>query len=428
MTRSHGQAPDWTSPHLDDAMQAHEFNDEAEMQVWLSKSLDDGALADLIKNGSEFKMQEAQGNDPSCKIRQSFLTCLESLYITEKVFDNENISTDEGEILKPDFILYAPETESVIVVELKNQRNATRQAGTELGGYSAEIKSAIPFLSDGDIVHVLISPIWPTLLKHYVRHQIYWQRKNLICLEPFQERDGTVWLRIAPVELFAEDHAQFTVGERYLGGWHICLYGRKNADLADCREVMTTALVAASTTGNRTGSHGFAYLWEDPMMPNHESVARYFITIVNFAPYQSLEKFLHTETPGENLPPMIHRFMRLANEYCPEGHGNTLGEITDSCISMLKPVCRPMVEGFYTWLPLEKEITERGTKLAFAGWGTIGDIALRKLEKAYADGETQHGIYSAVLGDEVVAEVVDQNYEYIPFGWMFIGEEWPDIV
>ena len=160
------------------------FSSESIMQEWLSRALEGAeGLAELIVNLDALE-EESASNFAASRMLQSFRTCVSSLYITQKISENENISINEGEILKPDFVLYAPETESVVIVELKNIAGPTRQAGTELAAYSCEIRTTIPFLSDGDIVHILISTEWPTLLRHFVQHEIFWQRKNLLCLQP----------------------------------------------------------------------------------------------------------------------------------------------------------------------------------------------------------------------------------------------------
>jgi hypothetical protein len=278
-------------------------------------------------------------------------------------------------------------------------------------------------MSDGDIVHVIISSVWPTLLTHYIRHQIFWQHKNLICLEPKTDENNEVFLEIVPVSLIAEDISQFKVSERHLGGWHVCLYAKNGLNLEQKRHVMKSALAATATTGSRLNSHGFAILWEDPLVRKSETIASHFITIVNFAPYQSLEKFLHSTSPGETLPELINRFMEFTYEHSPEGHGNTLGEITDSCRDLLRSICRPLVEGFYTWDSLEREISSRGRKTAFVGWGVFGDLFFERLKESYTDTYSHFEYDSPEIGDEVLASVIDKNYEHIPIEWLFLGDD-----
>jgi len=141
------------------------------MQQWLSQELTDcGSIGNLLTPNSN----DLSSLIPTTKVEQaivaSYSRCLASLSITKVISEDQNISISGRESLKPDFVLFAPETESIVIVELKNISGPTRQAGTELGAYSGEIRTAMPHLSDADIVHVLISPVWPTLLCHYVFH------------------------------------------------------------------------------------------------------------------------------------------------------------------------------------------------------------------------------------------------------------------
>lgn len=87
------------------------FCSETEMQQWLSRLLHketDTALADLILNAADYGSETVfDGLDwKSNKIIESYKWCLESLYTNEIIVENENISLEKQEILKPDFLLY----------------------------------------------------------------------------------------------------------------------------------------------------------------------------------------------------------------------------------------------------------------------------------------------------------------------------------
>lgn len=395
------------------------FSSEEEMQKWLSSALDNSnGLAELIVNFDA--VNEATANTfAESRLLQSFKTCISSLYITEKVSENENISISKDGILKPDFVLYATETESIIIVELKNIAGPTRQAGTELAAYGSEIRASVPFIADGDIVNVIVSTEWPTLLRHYVRHEIFWQRKNLLCLRPVTLK-GEIKLEILGLSEFAEDVTSFKIGHEYLGGYQICLYDRgfysSNPDRSrlDCHvEQFKAALHSMATTGNKANSHGFAFLWKDQWQ---ESLAPYSITVLNFAPFQSVERFLHLGD-GE-LPDMIKRFMCLVKEYDPQGHGNSLRAITDAGNDLLNHVCSPAPEGFTHWGTLRSIMNTRAQHIAFVGWGLFGEAFLEKLKSEYKSGNTDCSLTSPSLGLAVVSEIVDDNYQFIDLSYI----------
>jgi hypothetical protein len=401
------------------------FASESKMQEWLSSALSNAAgLADLIVNLDLLK-KEVASNPVESRIQQSFRTCASSLYITEKFSENENISISDVDSLKPDFVLYAPETESMIIVELKNIVGPTRQAGTELAAYSCEVKTAIPFLSDGDIVHVLISTEWPTLLKHFARHEIYWQRRNLLCMQPIKKVNGEIGLRILSLSELAEDLTSFKIGQEYLGGYQICLYdnelysenpNRKRLD--KYIEQFKSALNSMAITGNRLNSHGFAFLWKDSWS---RSIAPYSITVLNFAPFQSVERFLHIDK-GE-WPDIVWRFIKLVQKNTPEGHGNTLSAITESCKDLLDQVCSPQVEGFTHWGALRGIMDGRADYIAFVGWGLFGEVHLEKLRETYHNGNISCPSMSPELGFSVISEIVDESYEFIDLAYIDYDDE-----
>lgn len=162
------------------------FNSESEMQSWLEdelKNLHD--FAELIENKDYLENPDTiAGTILEKKYLNSFSETLSSLYSNVLISQNENISLSKRNILKPDLILYSGDNEGVVIIELKNAISATRQLGTEILAYANEIKSYLPLISDNDIYFVIISNEWPTLLKHFIFYEIYWQNKNIICLEP----------------------------------------------------------------------------------------------------------------------------------------------------------------------------------------------------------------------------------------------------
>jgi len=198
------------------------FKNEQEMQEWLSNELkDNSSLADIIEDYEE----SSEGTDAiRNRIVDSFNYCLQSLDVVEVISENENISLREGDILKPDFLLYSPSTESIIIVELKNIANPTRQVGTELGAYSSEVKSYLPFMSDGDIVHVVVSREWPTLLRHYIFHEIYWLNRKVLCLEPVENDEGEIKLKVLDSNQFLEEIDNSKFCNMHLAGYQLCIY------------------------------------------------------------------------------------------------------------------------------------------------------------------------------------------------------------
>lgn len=390
------------------------FETEDKMQEWLSKELrQTDSFRDLISNADKFDYLSSTSLVAN-RILDSYKQCLASFGLVTIIAENENISLKDGDILKPDFLLYAPETESIVIVELKNLASPSRQAGTEVSAYASEIKSYIPFISDGDIANVIISPVWTTLLKHYVFHEIFWLNRNIICLEPI-EVDGEIKLQIKSVSSLIDNNISLKLSNQHLGGYQICLYDnnlykdRTNRTRLDpFIEQMKTAIAIMSSKGNSQKNHGFAFLWKD----NWEvSLAPYSITILNFAAFKSLERLFHDDDfePKE----MTDRFINIIKEYAPEGHGNSLDEIYNSGERFLTDFCSPRREGFTTWDYLRETMIKRCSLISFHSWGIFSELFSEKLYQEYKQGNTSISSTDPALGLKLIDELIDPTYEFI---------------
>lgn len=406
-------------------MNPYKFSKESNMQEWLSERFNAGeTLYELIINDEEF-LEYEPASITSKKIFESFSNSLKSLDVTSVVSENINISLDKSDSLKPDFILYAAETESIVIVEIKNSGHATREGGTEIGAYASEIKSYIPFISDGDIVNVIISPEWPTLIKHHIFHEIFWSNRNIICLEPI-EVEGAIKLRIKDVSLIDDENVALKIGNLHLGGFHICLYDNElygnNPDrnrLDSNIEQMKTAINAMAIKGNSQRTHGFAFLWKD----NWEmSLAPYMITVANFAPYKSIERLFHDESI--ELNDIVYEFVNIIKDYDPMGHGQSLSSITDAGEAFLNSFCSPRPEGFHTWDVLKENMLGRSDLISFHAWGVFGEIFSEALLKEYEEGNLETKSDDPHLGLSVLDELVLEDYNFIDLSYVdFVDDE-----
>lgn len=395
------------------------FSSEKAMQKWLSDQFSsDYSLLDLIVNDEKFLELEPE-TITSRKVFESFSYSLNSLAVNSIITENANISLDKKDSLKPDFLLYAAETESIVIVEIKNSGHSTREGGTEIGAYASEIKSYVPFISDGDIVNVLISPKWPTLIKHHVFHEIFWGNRNIICLEPI-EVEGTIQLQIVDISLFEDKSIALKIGNLHLGGFHICLYDDalygKNPDrlrLDSNIEQMKTAVNAMAVRGNIQKTHGFAFLWKDK---SKISLAPYMITAVNFAPFKSIERLFHNEEM--EMTEMIEKFINIIHEYDPMGHGQSLISITEAGESFLNSFCSPRMEGFHSWNILKETMLRRSDLISFHAWGIFGEVFTDALLTEYQNGNLNTKADDPNLGLAVIDELVWSDYNFIDLAYV----------
>jgi len=356
------------------------FDSELEMHSWLRGQLkhSDG-LAALVLNG-DYLDECRPKSYAECKLLDSYRLAWRSLTFNHVMTDNQNISLKPGEVMRPDFLLYGTESETIAVVELKNDASATRQGGTELHAYAAGVQNHLPLLADGDIANILISTSWPTLLRRYVSNEALWIGRAVLCLEPVWTEKKKRRLRIKTLRAIIGDEADKRLAPESLGGFCLCLYdyanqtATKSATAHHIRR-MRTAGLAMAARGNALRGHGFAFLWKD-RRPN--IAAPYCFTIVNIAAFQVSKR----SSPGRPASEARERFLEVQRRFDPQGHGVTISEIQRCGQRYLKPWFSPQVEGFMDWGSLRKDMQlYKESVLGFYAWGLFGEDFQRRLQE-----------------------------------------------
>jgi hypothetical protein len=325
------------------------------------------------------------------------------------LFANQNISLNPKDILRPDFILYAAETQSLIIVELKNLKGPTREVGTEVGAYAAEIKSYLPFLADGEVINVIISTEWPVLLRHYLVNEIMWLNRKMICLEPV-EYGNDIALRIVDPAVIADGDLRFSISGQQLGGYHLCLYDYKAISEGDYFRMeshenqIRTALNAMSAKGNSLRTHGFAFLWRNIY---EVGLAPYTITLVNYSSFQALPYSFIDPAYVPNDTAM--RLLQVIRDHAPEGHGQMLDKISEAGERFLKTFCEPRPEYFTDWGNLKPPIFEETDALAFVSWGIFEELFYERLVKEYEMIDSDYRHDNPLLAIAMLNEIIDET-------------------
>lgn len=388
------------------------FENERKMQNWLSEELDkcDG-LSDLIAN-----YEYLEGFEPRSFVEsvlyESFNNCFSSLGINKVLSEDENISLKKGDSLKPDFLMFAPEVEGIVIVELKNNSGPTREVGTELGAYSEEVRAHIPFLSSGDLYHVIVSTSWPTLMRHYIFNEVIWGDKNILCLEPV-EIQSVVKLNIVDISKILE-------GENYKGkissdnvtGCQVCLYDRgayKRRDqvvLDNCLPQLEAGLSVMASEGEKQKSSGFAFLWKDSAP---YSMASFSISVFNMSPFSELDKISGENKTIDDLSMLQKRFGEVVREQVSLGHGQSLFNIVKPGTMLLESICAPRLEGFLGYDDLCSIMLERGEFIAFKSWGRFAREFNNQLLAEYSNGNHGVSINSPAVGWQVLDRMIQAN-------------------
>lgn len=108
---------------------------------------------------------------------------LRSIKNLQVLTSDKNVSIQSKQLLRPDLVCINPETQQIVIFEIKKSTQTERQALTELLAYEHEIKNLLPFLSTYDTTFVLVSTDWSVLLEHAAGSAIAWSNKNVLCLK-----------------------------------------------------------------------------------------------------------------------------------------------------------------------------------------------------------------------------------------------------
>lgn len=371
------------------------FSSEKEMQSWLRDILNDPEGLRRIIYSREDQCETSHTHK---KVFQSYKYCLNALSMTHLVCADKDISQFSNEVLKPDFLLYSVETESWIVIELKNIAGPTRQTATELSAYANAIKSYFPGLCDGDIISIVISNEWPTLLKNHLFNEIYWLNKRVLCLKPCWS--GTeVRLECLDPNFLVGSQAGHLLSTNCFSGHQICLYGRdiysggQLSDLENHIEQIRSAFYRIVNRSVSLSSHGFAFLWRDY---REHTQAAYSITMVDVNPYKN-SLFSVTCEKG-----IAGDLQNILNSY--ESSGNTYShfDIMEHGELYLKSICRSWPEGANNWENLMLIMEERSELIEFRCWGVVSEIYEDELAAEYERGNIDTKYESPVFGLQFV--------------------------
>lgn len=294
-------------------------------------------------------------------------------------------------------------------------------------------------MPDGDVFNVIISPEWKPLLKHYVLHEIFWKNRNVLCLKPIQ-KNGDIQLEILSIQELLNTNLSYQIPKEYLCGYQLCLYddelykGNNSDERARYFDnhinQMRAALSVMAAEGERQASHGFAFLWKDnELVPNGMSLCPYNVTLMNIAPFQSIERFFHTITDISQLSDVQRKWFDLIKEQAPTGHSHTFNSIANVGKEFLASFCNPRSEGYDDWGMHARIMFNKGRAdlVAFVGWGIFQSIFNEKLLTEYKKGNLETLVDCPDLGLETIKEIIDMDYEYIDIGYIdFNKEEWGD--
>jgi hypothetical protein len=384
------------------------FKNEPEFQEWLASELNAGAnLGDLIFGWESFN-DVAEKGWFSNKIIRSFENCRHSLYTNVLISEDEDIFSVGRKKLKPDFLLFDAETANILVVEIKNTSHATREAGTESSAYANGVKVLFPFLASGDIIHIIISSDWPTLLRNWICYEVIFFNKKLLCLQPVMV-DGNIRLEVLQMSALL---VKLNVAPKFyaseLEGFHHCLYA-KNAQTREKIDnldgyvaEMKYSLQQIRLKAESEGLHGFSFLWKDR---RDQILAPYSMTIVNVSPFTDPDFLLY-----KSKSILAKKIIQINEDFEPSStESASLYRVVRGSHPFLKNFCNPLSEGFSHWGILHQMMTSYADSLiAFQGWGVFGEAFDDKMQCSITSKD-KFRVMDPEVGLEVLNSLINES-------------------
>lgn len=358
------------------------FNYEADMQDWLKRELEIKTLNCLIHNVDVGVTIPPEAPDYYYKIKDTYSSAARSFGDHEIVSLDSNILGDQRAGLYPDLFLYSIETYALVVIELKNSSNATRQTGTELSAYTNGIHCMLPKFSE--VIKVIVSSHWPTLLCNQVAYDILVNKEKIVCLKPVNI-DGQIKLEffIPSSEYFSKP--VILTNWDTLHGVHLefedhewCRRGRLGG-LGKYLPQINAFIRNYVMQRTQSKGHGFAFLWKHKQ---DDSCSPYVATFVELSPFGSLNNIC------SNRDDKVSRKIRQINHDYEPRHGAWVEDLYREAKKHVGKICFPLASNFNTWQALEKSmLNECHIILEFYAWGDFHDYYQQLLSEKYSKGE-----------------------------------------
>lgn len=308
-------------------------------------------------------------------IRRKYATAtdntLRSIENLEVLTSDNNVSIESNQILRPDLVCINPESQQIIIFEIKKSTQTERQALTELLAYEHEIKNLLPFLSSYDLTFVLVSTEWSVLLEHAAGSAISWASKNLLCLRvnadgpkfKFNIHNLNSWNITGNAFFPPESVASFTVS----------FEANLSMDESEVAYRLDLLLGFFAREADRIGLHGFAIVTTD-LGPYNER--GYQIVFCAVSPLAFFDNMLSS---GQITVSDGHLVRQIENYKVKYGVESGISSLDDLLTKIVEPRLGVFdnVEfgGYFAWDITRHQLKDRGLPTFVEFWGLPGDYA-----------------------------------------------------
>ncbi|HCA5183008.1 TPA: hypothetical protein MW242_002632 [Acinetobacter baumannii] len=357
-----------------------DFPSEKTVSDWLEKLIKNDELYDLILNKEAvdvLKTDKEHVHIPNFSFDRlsrvqnlkAATNVLDALKMLEIISVDKSVSLKKGEILRPDLVCFNPERRVFVVFEVKRDKLTERQALTEIYAYEQEIRNMFPFIGNREILTVVVSKDWDTLLEHAVSHYNSWSNKNCLALSinHIGNNDFNASVKIPDDWYFRGVHGLppecFQTFDLFVTG-----------DFLDDERIpykVDTFYKLIVKQCDRNDIHGFIFLWKDYNQYNYGNWVITFCTIDPFAVFS----YCH-ENKVEYRQSAITSF--IEKFYSDNGSiaSNSIGSLVSTYLPILKEDYQVTIANYCDWETKKETIKMNAKPIEFNFFGTIGDHVL----------------------------------------------------
>ena len=416
---------------------------EREIQRWIVDLVQTDTFAAYVDGGDEVEYIVETGRDPRKspaftidrftreKYAEGAAIALKSLAFLDFISGDRDISRTLGEELRPDVVAYNPEEETIVVFELKKSTQTGRQALTELLAYEHELQNHLPLLGPLNIIYVLISPEWSTLMDHALIGAVTWARKTCIGLEVHDTPEGRrLKVRIpdswAPLLSFGLPAEALSTATLALYSYTTAAATQEwsfddrqprdgkdddpDSDVKRFRE-LKTALELIARDGERVGSHGFALLCDNNDFPP----CPWLILVGVINPLAFLRHSLAVGAPAGETD-VTKFFSDPHRGYLDTGMDSNIGRVVKRASRYLRETYQPTLESYLDWSTARTVMRGIAAPILMEFWGVLGDFArefilhdgVRRTYLTLLD-RTKHDWRTPLVGLTVLSELTKER-------------------
>jgi hypothetical protein len=346
------------------------------------------------------------------KIIKSAKFVFDNLYLLELITANQNISLETSERLFPDLLLFNPETNKFIIVEIKRSSQAEREAITELLAYEQELQNIFPFMSKLEVCFIVISADYNTLLEHSIYSLALWQNKKILPLKisGLESEDESNWNLSVHIpnswSLISLEHFK----AEQISTVHLVLYDKEayNHDVdikekEDNFEILQRGIELIVKEGEKYNSSGFVLL----SRMTHTPLSNWVITLGIINPF-SFFKEINYNSKIKDI---------FQNKFDFEIYSDI--DITNQAKEYLDIFYNTSYETFTTWDICKLELKDISIPLSIDFFGEldniVNDFVLNpKVRKYYFPELNENKINwkTPIIGLNLLDNILGENIFY----------------